>query len=171
MNSNLMQVLRFLALVATQVLVLNKVQFGGFVNPYIYILFIILLPLRTPALVMVIVGFFLGFFIDLYSGMLGIHTAATLFISFFRNRIIKVVLGISQEDFLTVPGLRDLGTGRFIYYAGFMTLIHHLLLFYLEVFTFRNSGATLLRVLGGTMVSLIFIVITMVLFERKRYEK
>jgi rod shape-determining protein MreD len=171
MNNNLMQVLRFIALVATQVLVLNKVQFGGYVNPFIYPLFILLLPLRTPPLVMIILGFLLGFSIDLYAGMMGIHTFATLFISYFRNRIMKVVLGISDEDFLTNPGIRDLGIARFLYYAGFLLLIHHFLLFYLEAFSFRNSGDTLLRILLNTIVSLVFVFITMILFERRHVER
>ncbi len=170
MNSNLLLIIRFIALVATQVLVLNKVQFNGYVNPYIYILFILLLPLRTPPIVMIVVGFVLGFAIDLYSGMMGIHTFSTLFISYFRNRIIKSVIGIQEDDFLSSLGIRELGITRFLYYAGFITLIHHALLFYLEVFSFRHSGDTLLRIVLNSLVSLVFIFITMILFERKRYE-
>jgi rod shape-determining protein MreD len=165
-----MTVVRFLALVAIQVLVMNKVQFNGYLNPYIYILFIILLPLRTPQLAMIIAGFLLGLVVDLYSGMMGIHTAATLFVSYFRNRIMKVVIGITEEDFVAVPGLKTLGSFRFVYYAGVITLIHHLMLFYLEVFSFRNSADTLIRVMANTLVSLLFMVITMIMFERRKVE-
>lgn len=170
MSNNLLQIVRFLVLVATQILVLNKVQFAGYINPYIYILFILLLPLRTPPLVMIILGFLLGLSVDMFSGMMGIHTFSTLFVAYFRNRIIKLVLGIGPDDFISDMGIRDLGITRFLYYAGFITLIHHTLLFYLEVFSFRHSGDTLLRILLNTLVSLVFIFITMILFERKRYE-
>lgn len=165
-----MTVIRFLALVAIQILVMNKVQFNGYLNPYIYILFILLLPLRTSQPGMIIAGFLLGIAIDFYSGMMGIHTAATLFISYFRSRIMKVVIGITEEDFVSVPGLKTLGSFRFIYYAGVMTLIHHLILFYLEVFTFQHSADTLIRVLANTVVSLLFMVIAMILFERRKLE-
>lgn len=171
MNSNpLIQIVRFVLLVAVQVLVLNKVQFSGYLNPYIYVLFIILLPLRTPPLAMVILGFALGFVVDYYSGMMGIHTASTLFVAYFRNRIIRMVIGIREEDFLTVPGLSGLGFARFSYYAGVMVLIHHLLLFTLEVFTVRDFGDTLMRSLINSLVSLVFIIITLILFERRSYE-
>jgi len=169
-NSPLMHILRFVVLVAVQVLVFNKVQFSGYLNPYIYILFIILLPLRTPQLAMVVLGFVLGFVVDYYSGMLGIHAASTLFIAHFRNRIIRVVIGIREEDFLTVPGLSGLGFARFSYYAGVMILMHHLILFTLEVFSFTDFGDTLLRTAINTVVSLAFMIITLILFERKSYE-
>ena len=130
MSSSLIQIIRFIALVATQLLVLNKIQFSGYFNPYIYILFILLLPLKTPPVTMLITGFALGFIIDLYTGIMGIHAAATLFISFFRNRIIRVTTGLTPDDLITQPGLRDLGSFRFIYYAGLMALIHHLILFF-----------------------------------------
>ncbi len=171
MNSSVLTYfIRFVALVATQILVLNKVQFGGYLNPYIYFLFILMLPLRTPPLVMIITGFALGFIVDFYSGLPGIHTASTLFIAYFRNRIIKVVIGLREEDFLSVPGFRDLGVFRFIYYAGVMVLIHHLILFFLEVFTFSNIFETLLRAGVNTIVSLLFMIVTLVLFERKHNE-
>ena len=41
-------IIRFVVLVLVQVLVLNHVQFLGFVNPYVYVLFILSLPVRTP---------------------------------------------------------------------------------------------------------------------------
>ena len=40
-------IIRFVVLVLVQVLVLNHVQFLGFVNPYVYVLFILSLPVRT----------------------------------------------------------------------------------------------------------------------------
>jgi rod shape-determining protein MreD len=170
MSNSLMTVIRFLALVAIQVLVMNKVQFNGYLNPYIYILFILVLPLRTSPLLMIMAGFILGIVVDFYSGMMGIHTAATLFVSYFRNRIMKVVIGITEEDFVAVPGLKTLGSFRFIYYAAVITLIHHLILFYLEVFSFHNSADTLLRVLANAVVSLLFMIIAMILFERRKLE-
>jgi rod shape-determining protein MreD len=172
MNSSpLTSFVRFLALVATQVLVMNNVQFGGHLNPYIYILFIILLPFRTPPVVMIIAGFMLGFAVDFYTGVLGIHTASTLLIAFLRNRVVRFVVGLQEDDFLDTPGLRGLGIRRFIYYITTITLIHHLTLFYLEVFTFAHFWDTLFRSLLNAVVSVLFMLVIMVLFEKKGYEQ
>lgn len=170
-NSPLIYILRFVALVGTQVLVMNNVQFGGHLNPYIYILFIILMPLRTPPVAMIITGFVLGFAVDFYTGVPGIHTASTLLIAFFRNRMIRFVVGLQENDFLDTPGLRGLGARRFIYYATTITLVHHLALFYLEVFTFARFWDTFSRSMLNAVVSVLFMVVAMVLFEKKGYEQ
>ncbi len=168
-NSPMLHIGRFAALGFTQILVLNNVQFGGYLNPYIYILFILLLPLRTPPLVMILSGFAMGMFIDLFTGMMGLHTAATLFVAFYRKRIMKVVIGVREEDYLGTPGIRDLGSWRFFYYVGAATLIHHLLVYMLEVFTFVNFWSVMVRTLANSMVSVVFIMVAMVLFERRRH--
>ena len=46
MNNVLIRnIIRFVVLVLLQVGVLNQVQLGGFINPYLYILFVIMLQL------------------------------------------------------------------------------------------------------------------------------
>ena len=41
-------IIRFVFLVLLQVLILNNIQFSGYINPYFYIYFILLLPFDTP---------------------------------------------------------------------------------------------------------------------------
>lgn len=171
MNNSFIQFVKFIALVATQVLVMNKVQFIGFYNPYIYILFIVLLPVRTPQWAMVILGFVLGLTVDVFTGVIGLHASATLLISFFRNRLLKFILGLKEDDFVNIPGIRELGTFKFVNYCIVIVFIHHLALFYLEVFTFTNAWDTLLRTFVNTMISMVFIVVAMILFEKKKYEQ
>ena len=66
----------FIALVLTQVLVLNHIQFSGFVNPYIYVLFVLLLPMGSPRYVVLLLAFFIGLTIDVFSNSPGIHSFA-----------------------------------------------------------------------------------------------
>ena len=46
MNEILKHTLRFFILASIQILILNNVQISGYINPFIYILFIMLLPLK-----------------------------------------------------------------------------------------------------------------------------
>ena len=71
----------FMVLVFTQVLFLNQIQFSGFVNPYIYILFVMLLPLNAPRYVVLVGAFLLGLSVDIFSNTLGIHSFASVFIT------------------------------------------------------------------------------------------
>ena len=46
----LQQFIRFLLLTAIQVVILNNVQLGTFINPFLYVLFLLTLPVNMPRL-------------------------------------------------------------------------------------------------------------------------
>ena len=81
-------ILRFVLLVFFQVFILNNLQFGGFINPFVYILFILLLPFETPKWFLLVIAFILGFTIDLFFHTPGIHASATVFMAFFRHYVL-----------------------------------------------------------------------------------
>ncbi len=155
----------FVSLVLVQVLIFNQVQFGGFFNPYVYILFVILLPLSTPRYLVLILAFALGFIIDVFSNSLGVHSAATVFIAYLRPLIIRVISN-REDDKSDYPGLHQNKLIWFVSYVVFMVLLHHLLLFYLEVYTFANFLNTLFRVILSSVFSIIVIVLSQFLVFR-----
>jgi len=155
----------FISLVLIQVLIFNQVQFSGFLNPYVYILFIILLPLSTPRYAVLILGFFLGLVIDIFSNSLGIHSAATVFIAYLRPLIIRVISN-REDDKNDYPGLHQNKLTWFISYVTIMVLLHHITLFYLEVYTFANFFNTLYRVILSSLFSIIIIVLSQFLIFR-----
>ena len=81
MLSLLQNIFSFIVLIVLQVLVLNNVQFLGFLNPYIYILFILSLPVKFPRWITLILGFVLGLIIDVFSNTIGTHAFATVLIA------------------------------------------------------------------------------------------
>lgn len=155
----------FISLVLVQVLILNQVQFSGFFNPYVYILFIILLPLSTPRYLVMILGFFLGLVIDVFSNSLGIHSAATVFIAYARPLVIRMISN-REDDRSDYPGLQQNKLAWFVKYVTIMVLLHHMLLFYIEVFTFANFFNTLYRVVLSSLFSIIVIVLSQFLVFR-----
>ncbi len=158
-------VVMFVSLVLVQVLIFNQVQFGGFLNPYVYVLFIILLPIRTPRYLVLILAFALGFIIDIFSNSLGVHSAATVFIAYMRPLIIRIISN-REDDKNDYPGLQQNKFIWFASYVSFMVLLHHLLLFYLEVYTFANFLNTLSRVILSSVFSIIVIVLSQFLVFR-----
>ena len=81
--------LTFIVLLALQILILNNIKLGGYINPYIYILFIMLLPFEIPGWLLLILGFLTGLTMDAFAGTLGMHSTATLFIAFLRPFILS----------------------------------------------------------------------------------
>ena len=82
----------FISLVLVQVLVLNYIQFSGYINPYIYVLFVLLLPVSTPRYAVVMLGFFIGLVIDIFSNTAGMHASATTFMAFVRPYVINLII-------------------------------------------------------------------------------
>ena len=158
---------RFIVLVLFQVLILNNVNFSGIVNPYIYILFIMLLPFETPAWLVTIMGFFLGFSIDLFVHTPGVHAVATVFVAFLRPTILNVVAPRDGYEVGSFPRIFYYGIGWFIKYATLMIFIHHLVLFFVEAFRFTGVGQILLRTVLSSVLSLIVIVISQYFVYRK----
>lgn len=155
----------FISLVLIQVLIFNQVQFSGFFNPYVYVLFIILLPLSAPRYAVLILAFALGLIIDIFSNSLGVHSAATVFVAYIRPLVIRLISN-REDDKSDYPGLNQNKLGWFINYVVIMVLIHHTLLFYLEVYTFANFFNTLSRVILSSLFSSIVIVLSQFLVFR-----
>lgn len=151
--------IQFVFLVLLQTVVLNNIQFSGYVNPYVYILFILWLPLETPRSLLLFLGFILGLSIDVFSNTLGMHTAATVFLAFCRPFILQFIAPREGYEINHRPGIKDFGWSWFIIYTSTLTFLHHLFLFYVEVFRFTDFFSTLGRVFASWIFSLAIILI------------
>ncbi len=156
-------ILRFSAiwvlLLLLQVLLLNNIEFSGFVNPYVYILFILLLPIEMPSWLLLILSFAAGFVIDIFSGTPGMHSAATVLAGFSRPYTLRIISPRDGYEPGTNPSMLVYGFRWFLIYASIIVLVHHTALFYLEVFRFKDFFHTLFRVLFSSLFSVIFILL------------
>ncbi len=170
MNKTALQVVRFAVLVLFQVLVINHIRLGGYVHPYIYLAFIMLLPFSIPKWQLLVLGFALGLTVDLFTGTLGLHAGATTLMAFCRPSIIKLISGNQKFENIQEPNLTHLGRLWFFRYALLMVLTHHLSLFFLESFSFRLIGQVLLRLMFSLPVSIFIIMMILYIFksEKKR---
>ena len=156
----------FIVLVLIQVLILNQVQFSGFVNPYIYILFVMLLPVSTPRYGVLIAGFFIGFAIDIFSNSLGLHTAASIFVAYLRSFVLTAISG-REDEMSDYPGLKQNKFSWFLYYTAIMVFLHHSVLFFLEIYTISHFLTTLYRIGLSSLFSIFIIVLSQFLMFRE----
>ena len=157
----------FVILVLLQVLLLNNIQFSGYVNPYLYVLFILLLPFNTPKYLLLVLGFLLGFSIDIFSNTPGIHASATTFMAFLRPYTIEVISSRDNLEVTAPPRLKTMGTGWFLRYTVILVLAHHLFLFFIEVFTFTGFIHTLIRSLLSSVFTIVLILISQFLIFKE----
>ncbi len=160
-------VVRFFFLVLLQVLILNHINLGGYVNPYFYIYFILLLPFDTPKWMLLILAFVLGWSVDLFTNTIGLNAAACVLMAFARPFVIMAISSGPESLLGDTPSLRNQGLRWFLYYAVILTLLHHFALFFLEVFRFAEFFATFARVLLSCAFTLTLVMISeYLLFSR-----
>lgn len=158
-NSILRFGLIFILLILLQILVFNNIQFSGYVNPYVYVMFILLLPLDIPAWLILILSFILGLIIDFFSGSPGIHTSATVLSGFVRPYVLRLVSPKDGYESTSDPSMTIYGFRWFLSYTLLIVLIHHIALFYLEVFRLAGFFRTFSRVILSTLFSSTFILL------------
>jgi len=167
-NPFLRNIVRFLLLLFFQIAILNNIHLGGFINPYLYILFILLLPFETPKWLLLIASFAIGISVDMFSDTTGIHAAACVFMAFCRPAVINFVSSNQGYEPGIKPIIRDLGFNWFFIYSLLLVLAHHLVLFFLEVFSLSEFFYTLYRVILSTIFTLIIIIISQYIIYRKK---
>lgn len=160
-------ILRLIVVIVFQVLVMDNVKINGFMVPYVYILFILLMPFETPRWIVLISGFLLGLGIDLFEHTPGMHTAATVLLAFVRPYILKLFSPRDGYESETFPRIHYYGFTWFLKYTMLMVMVHHLMLFYLEVFQLQNFLSTLLRVILSSALSASTIVLSQYFVFRK----
>jgi rod shape-determining protein MreD len=159
-------ILTFVVIVLIQVGIMNNIQFSGFINPYFYILFILLLPVNIPQYLLLISGFLLGITIDIFSNTPGIHASATVFVSFLRPYLFNSY-NFDDKEKVMIPTLANIGIKSFVKYAALMILIHHFFLFFIEVFSFSGFLFTLLRCMLSSIFTFVVILISQFIIFRK----
>jgi len=157
--------LRFVVLVFLQVLILNHINFLGYINPYMYILFILVFPLDGNKSLLIFLSFLLGLSIDMFGDSGGVHAAASVFIAFIRPQILKFSFGVSYE-YNTVR-INKAPMAERLFYISIMVFLHHIVLFSLEIFSLSHILLLAKSTLFSGIFSLVLIFCTLMLFSRK----
>lgn len=164
MNSTvIINILRFLALLIIQVAVLNRLDLFGFLNPYPYILYILLYPVNGNRALLLVSAFFMGLLVDMFLNTGGPHAAASVTLAFLRPAFFKFSFGVSYE-YQTIKINDRLSPERFSFIL-ISVITHHLILFLLEVFRFNLILTALLHTLYTTLFTLIICIITIYLVK------
>lgn len=166
MNSTIfINILRFVLLVLTQVLIFNTLNFMGFINPLVYVIFFYWYPLKSNRAVFMLVSFLLGFIIDIFSDTLALNAIASLTVAYARPVIMRFCFGVNYE-FQNFSFKHTTKIQR-ITFLALLVLIHHLLFFSLEIFSIGHILLILRKVFATGIVTLILCTLFSSLFSPK----
>ncbi|WP_299553285.1 rod shape-determining protein MreD [Seonamhaeicola sp.] len=163
-NSVSGNIIRFLALVLVQVLIFNHVNFLGYINPYIYILFIAFFPVKNNRAILIFLSFLIGLSIDMFLDSGGIHAAASVFVAYIRPVILKPSFGTMYEHQSVRFSAIDFGSK--VTYIAFLVFVHHFVLFSLEIFSITKILLILQKTLFSSIFTILLSVIISVIFSR-----
>ncbi len=158
MNSALFgNIARFILLLVAQILIFNNMNLFGYINPYPYILFIILYPVNGNKTGLLVASFLLGIVLDLFCNSGGVHALACLLLAYYRPYIFKFSFGLSYE-YQTVK-LNDVLTPERFSFLLIAVVLHHFTLFLLEIFRITFILEILLKTFLSTLFTLLVSVI------------
>jgi rod shape-determining protein MreD len=159
---------RFILLILVQGLIIQNIDLGTFVNPFPYVLFLLLLPFDTPPWLVLFLGFVTGLMVDMFYNTAGENAAACTFMAFSRHYILRLLAPRDGYESTLQPGIYSMGWPWFISYAGILILLHHIFLFYLEVFRLSEFFHTFFTVILSGIVTLLLVVVSQFLFNRPK---
>lgn len=154
-RENLSTGISFLGLILFQTFVFNHINLFGYINPLVYVLFLVHYPFDKEQTLFIFLGFALGLGIDFLSQTGGAHTFATLITAFIRPQIVRYAYGLTAE--LPTRFLNETRSFNNFLFLTFILLIHHLLYFTVVYFSWDALGLILKNTFSTALFSLILI--------------
>lgn len=147
----------FVTLLLLQVFLFNNLNLSVYINPLVYVAFVLLLPMELPSIAVLMLGLLIGASTDLMVGTAGLNTVATLFTAFSRKQTMMLMIGKESVGEGGIPCSARIGTGKFLRYASVAVLLHCIIFFTFEALTFRFFYLTLFKIVLSTAVTVILI--------------
>ena len=167
----LTNLVRFVSLVFLQVFLLKNFTLYNISTPYLYIMFILLLPFEIPNVLLFALAFIMGITIDAFYDTPGLHAAACVVLALVRVLFISITVQKDGFDNEPEPTLSMMGFRWFFTYALILTLVHHFFLFNLEVFRFSEIPYTLSRFVLSSIFTVFLMLLSGFLFFRRKERK
>ena len=164
-RDNILHIFQFFLLLFLQSFLMNNINLFGFINPNLYLLFIIIYRLDGNPTLLIIIGFVMGLLLDLLTQGSGGHTIATLTIAFLRLSIIKFSFGVNYD--VPMGMIKGSPLRQRLLYFMLMIVIHHLVLYSIVYFSFDNTIIILKNTLFTSFFTFIMVYISLGLFKEK----
>lgn len=154
------QIIRIVFLVLLQSLVVSKIQlFDGLILPWVYIFAILMLPFETPRWLVLVTAFLVGVVMDYFTGPMGLHTLSCTVLGFMQPLIQNLLAPREGYEITERPTVQKMGLPWYLTYAGILALIHHTVLFFLEVLRLSDFFSTLLHIILSVIGTMVLMVI------------
>jgi hypothetical protein len=166
---NIIQIISFFIYLMYQVLILKNIVLFDTAFCYLYVAYLFFLPVDSNNLVLMLIGFIMGFSIDIFYDSLGLHAFACVFVMYVRNYYLGAITPQGGYDTSATPSIAINGIQWFVIYTFPMVFMHHFILFFVEAGGFGMFWFTIWKVLTSAIFTTLVTVIVQYLFPSGRY--
>lgn len=156
MKNIITSVVLFVLLVFLQA-ICNRICLFNIAVPFVYIYFIMRLPMTMSVNWVMILSFVLGLIIDIFSNTAGMNAMACTILAATRKPVFSLFYPREDELSDTIPSIKSLGVANYTKYMSLLTLIFCLCIYIIQMFTFYNIALTILRIIGSTLLTALVI--------------
>lgn len=158
MNKIIKQYIFFAFIIITlQLIMFNNVNFLGFINPWIYIILIIIIPQSIKDNYLIIIAFLIGLLLDSLFSTSGINTISLISVAWLRNYILKKIFSGKNYDKKKFISIKNNGFNLYLKYVTLMVLIHHGILILVDYINFIKISEIIIKTILSSIVSIIII--------------
>lgn len=170
MNSRyiIQQAINFLVYILLQIFIVRNLVVFDVGFSFVYVAFLLLLPIEAATVTCMLLGFSTGLIVDIFYNTFGIHAAACVFIMYIRRYWIGALTPRGGYDIGTTPSPRAMGLSWFITYAVPLILVHHAVIFFIEVGGFDLFYYTLIKVLASTAFTFVLVTVIQYIIHSPR---
>jgi hypothetical protein len=169
MNSYLItHIFRFIVFLGLQILLVRNLVLFDAAFCFLYIGFLLFLPIQMPKVMLLLLAFVSGITVDIFYDTIGVNAAAAVLLAYLRPYVLLVLTPRDDYEKSDSVNVHVMGWRWFAVYSLFLIFVHHLALFFLELGSFRQVGFTLVKVLLSTIFTFLVLVIIQLLFFSTR---
>ncbi len=155
-----------LGLLALQVFILNHIHVGGLATPQCLVYFLIIYPLGASRHAALLWAFALGVAGDMMANTPGLNAVALTLVGLIQPALFSRMAEKDHPEG-SVASPRLLGTWLYVRFVALLVLIHHVVYYGLEFFSFYNPLHLAFAVFGSALLT----VPLCLAFERLRHSK
>ncbi len=153
-------------LILLQILIFDRINLFGFVNPSIYIVILIIHRFDLDQFNFIVISFLLGFVIDVLSQSAGSHGLSCITVSFLRPLVTKFSIGPNYDDFSSLFSSGILISNK-VLYCFLIIFLHEFILNSYSYFNWKHTFTILKLTIANSVFTFILIISILNLFSSK----
>ncbi len=159
-------ILYFFLFFILQIIFFRNVILFDYALCFIYIGYILILPIDTKPVPLMLIAFGFGLLMDSFFDTIGINSFVCVFIAYLRPYILKTLTPGGGYDAMTEISIPYMGFIWFVKYAALLIFIHHFIFFTLEAWNINLFLTILIRSVLSTLFTLIVLILLQYLIKR-----